>query len=88
MSPSLQGTGWLRDRPTLDVVVIMLTVVVGIVVVGATATVAVIEIVSPTVDTDEVVSLLDAHVGTILGALIGLLVGQAAGRRERETVLR
>lgn len=80
MSPLRSATGWLHERPTIDVVVLVLVGVVALIMLSATATVAVLAIVSPELDTDEVVALLDTHTGTILGALLGLVAGQNAER--------
>lgn len=88
MTPArLLGVGHLHERPTLDVVVLVLVVVVGIVLVGAFVVAGVLEIMDPSNDTTEIVSLLDAQLGTIIGALLGLIAGQSAGRREPGTTL-
>lgn len=79
-----RGTGWLHERPTLDVVVLLLVAVVAFVIAGAVTTVAILEIMNPNIDTDEITRMVDAQTGTILGALLGLVAGQATGRREAQ----
>lgn len=78
----LRGTGWLHERPTLDVVVLLLAALVSFVIASTTVVLGVLEIQDVTTDTDDALLLIDNHLGTILGALLGLVAGQATGRRE------
>lgn len=76
------GTGRLYQRPTLDVVVLILTAIVAVGIGASIVVVGVIEIRDPTADTSSLSTIIDDQVGVILGALLGLLAGQAHGARE------
>lgn len=66
----------LRDRPTPDLIVIALTVVVAVCIVGLAAAVIISSIWFPSHD----VASLTQRIGTILSSLIGAIVGYLAGR--------
>lgn len=76
----LSGVGRLYERPTLDVVVLILAVLVAFVMASATVTVAVLEVSQPEADTTDVAAIVSDHLGTIVGVLVGLIAGQATAR--------
>lgn len=84
MAPDrLTGSGWLHERPTLDVVVLVLTIVVALAIIGGVVVVGWLNIAAPgAAETREIITVLDGQIGTILGALLGLIAGQAAGRKD------
>lgn len=82
----LTGTGRLRERPTLDVIVIIFTLVVATVITSSVLGVVVLEVVNPDGDHEQIVELIDTQIGTILGALLGLIAGQATARREYDSL--
>lgn len=69
----------MRGRPTLDLMVLMLTATVCFAILATGATIAIIEIKDPSADTSNIVQSLLSIISGILGALLGLL----AGKREQ-----
>jgi hypothetical protein len=67
----------LRDRPTGDLLVLMIAGTICGVVVITMVTVLIVDIVHPNSDTSNAAK----GVGDIVGALIGLLAGFLAGRQ-------
>jgi mannitol-specific phosphotransferase system IIBC component len=66
----------LRDRPTPDLIVFILTVVVAVCVFALVVALLVSSIWFP----DHDVASLSQRVGTILSSLIGAIIGYLAGR--------
>lgn len=69
---------WLRWRTTGEVLVIIIAGTVCFSVLAAGATIAIIEIVHPSSNTDLVVTKL----GGVINTLIGLMAGFLAGRTD------
>lgn len=65
-----------RDRPTADLIVAYLAVLVGIILIVMTFTLVVSEIWYP----DRDLGTLAQRVGTIVSSLVGVIVGYMAGR--------
>lgn len=68
----------LRDRPTGDLLVLMIAGTVCFVVLGSGFTALVIEVINPDVDTAPIIR----QVSDIVSTLIGLLAGFLAGRTD------
>lgn len=67
----------MKGRSTVEVMVLMLTFTVCFGILATGATIAVIEIRDPSVDTSSITQSLLSLVSGILGALLGLLAGKA-----------
>lgn len=67
----------MRNRSVIELLVLALTFVVGATLVGAGVTIGIIEIRDPEADTSIAANILINTVSTILGALLGLLVGRS-----------
>lgn len=79
---SLASRGWLHERPTLDVVVLVLTIVVALAMLGGLVVIGVLALrPEQSGELGPLVDIIDGQIGTILGALLGLIAGQATGRR-------
>jgi predicted MFS family arabinose efflux permease len=78
MAERFGGTGPLKSRPTLDVVVVLFTITVALVLTVEVTTVLILEVLDSATDTESLVSVIDNQIGVILGALLGLIAGQAS----------
>lgn len=68
----------LGERPTGDIVMLIMTAVIGFVVLlGATGTM-IVEIIHPERDTDNIINLLYDIVKVLIGAIIGFAAGRKA----------
>jgi len=67
----------MKNRSVIELLVLGLTFIVGFVLVGASVTIAIIEIRDPEADSSTAANVLINIVSTILGALLGLLVGRS-----------
>jgi cytochrome c biogenesis protein CcdA len=67
----------VRNRSVIELMVLVLTFVVGITILGAGATIAFIEVRDPESDSSVAANVLINIVSTILGALLGLLAGRS-----------
>jgi hypothetical protein len=74
----------VRDRSVIELMVLILTLVVGLSIVGAGVTVAIIEIRDPQADTTQAGAILVNLISTTLGALLGLLAGRTSMARSLE----
>jgi hypothetical protein len=71
----------LRDRPTADLIVIVLTGVVTVILLIAVVGVILLEVYRPETD----IQALAARVGTLVSSLVGAIVGYIAGRNTEDT---
>jgi hypothetical protein len=71
-----------KDRPTVDIVVILMTMTVSVVLLLATAGVITVRLLSPQVDLKGAEGAVGNILTTVVGALLGLVTGRAAGRLE------
>jgi len=69
----------LSDRPTTDLLLLIIAGTICFVIVGSTVTIAVIQIRDPGSDTSQA----GAAIGSVINTLLGLLAGFLAGRTER-----
>lgn len=74
----------MRGRSTTDLLILMIAGTVCFAVLASGATIAIIEIQHPEVDTTQA----QGAVGDVINTLIGLLAGFLAGRTEGERVAR
>lgn len=72
------GNGPIRSRSTTDILILMIAGTICFAVLAAGATIAIIEIKTPSVDT----SVAYKSVQDVINTLIGLLAGFLAGRTE------
>jgi hypothetical protein len=72
----------LRDRSTVDLVVLGLLVVVALVVVAGFVGIILIELIHPEVDTDPLIRIESEILGVLVGALVGFVGGRGVGRAE------
>ncbi len=80
-----QQTGTLRERATIDVVIIILAVVVAAVITISIIGIVALSLLQPAQDTRAYLNLIDAQVSVIVGALVGLIAGQASARAGART---
>jgi hypothetical protein len=66
----------LRDRPTADLVVLLLTAMVLFVIGFALVGVVVIEVTSSSIDVAKIAGRIAAFTNTIIGAIVGYLAGR------------
>lgn len=69
----------LRDRPTPDLIVIGLAVVLGFSIISWTVGALVLRIVDPDANLDKVAARLADVVNTLIGAIFGFLAGRRTG---------
>jgi hypothetical protein len=67
----------LRDRSVLELMILAFTFVVGFAIIAVGATITVVEIRDPDVDTASATQALLTLVSGILGALLGLIAGRS-----------
>lgn len=67
----------LTDRPTGDLLVLMIAATICFTVLASGAAVAIIELKDPSVDTSKEVGAIRDIVGTLIGLLAGYLAGRA-----------
>lgn len=74
----------MRNRSTQDLLVLLVAGTICFAVLAAGATVAVIEIINPKVDTDYIVSAIRDTINTLIGLLAGFLAGRINVNKENE----
>lgn len=67
---------WLRDRSTTDLLILLIAGTICFAVLATGATIAVIEIRNPGVDTTVAVGSLSDVINTLIGLLAGFLAGR------------
>jgi hypothetical protein len=65
-----------RDRPTADLIVIVLTGLVATIILVSVAGIFLLEVFRPEVNVEK----LAARIGTIISTLVGAIVGYVAGK--------
>ena len=70
------------ERPTIDIVVVLLTVVVGSTVILCTIGILIVRMFLPSVDVGKGAETVGNILTTVVGALVGLIGGRAQGRLE------
>ena len=73
----------LKNRPTADVVVLLLTMLICIVVTITVISISVAKVLRPDVDMSKAGDAIFNMISTIIGALVGFISGRAYGRREQ-----
>jgi ABC-type amino acid transport system permease subunit len=71
----------VKDRSTVELMILAFTLTVALSIMLTGATVAIIEIRDPTVDTSRITDMIVQIITTILGALLGLIAGRSEGPR-------
>ena len=74
----------MRERSVIELMVLILTLVVGLTMIGFGIAIAVIEIRDPEADTSQGSAVLINLISTTLGALLGLLAGRSVFSRDLE----
>jgi hypothetical protein len=72
----------MRERTTVDLVVIVFTLMVAFSVFSATVGIIVGKIVHPEIDVSPAGEIIAGIIETVVGALIGFVGGRAVGRNE------
>jgi putative flippase GtrA len=72
----------LKERQTVDIVVIILTCTIGSVITVATIGIIVGKTLHPTMDTSRGAEMIAQVITTIVGALVGFIGGRAYGKSE------
>lgn len=72
----------MKGRSTIDLVVILMTSMVGVVLLLSVVGVLILKITHPELDTSKAGEAVGGVVTTIVGALVGFIGGRAAGRLE------
>jgi P pilus assembly chaperone PapD len=75
----MPNKGFLRDRTTGEIVILMLATVIVVTTLLATVTVAAIELTYPDQNTDDAVRMINETTNVILGAVIGYVAGRKEG---------
>ena len=70
-------------RPTVEVIVLILTGTVAVSILGAGVAIMIVEVVNPATDTSDAVRGLASVIGAILSALLGLLAGRSLNGRDK-----
>ena len=76
----------MKNRPTIDIVVIMLTAVVGMLLILTTVGLIAFKMYRPDADITRGAELIANTMTIVVGALVGLIGGRAAGRLEANGV--
>jgi hypothetical protein len=71
-----------KNRPAVDIVVILMTVTVCVVLLMATVGVITVRAMHPELDLKGAEGAVGNILTTVVGALLGLITGRAAGRLE------
>jgi len=66
----------MKDRSVVEIIVLMLTFVVGIVIIGLSAGLIFVEIRDPETDTTILATTLMSLISAILGTLFGMLISK------------
>ena len=79
-----------KGRSVIEIMVLFFTFIVGFALVATGATISIIEIRDPGVDTDAATETLFTAITIVLGALLGLLAGKSSsvselGKRPNES---
>ena len=72
----------LKNRPTADIVVLLLTVMICTVMTIIAAGVIIAKSVRPDMEVGRAAEAINNMLSTIIGALVGFISGRAYGRRE------
>jgi len=72
----------MRERSTIDVVVILLSSMVGLTVLTAALGLIIGKIIHPSIDATRGAEIIANTLTTIVGALVGFIGGRATGRLE------
>ena len=64
----------MKNRSVVEIIVIMLTIVVGFVIMTMSSAIMIIEIRDPETDTSLITATLTSLVSAILGALFGMMI--------------
>jgi hypothetical protein len=72
----------MKGRPAVDIVVIIMTITVSVVLFVATIGIITIRVMNPGVDLGGAEGAVGNILTTVVGALLGLVTGRAAGRLE------
>jgi hypothetical protein len=73
----------LKDRPTVDLVILAIAGVIGAVMVINLVAVVVLAFTEHDFDTSGLVELESEILGVLVGALVGFISGRSVGRSER-----
>ena len=71
-----------KNRQTIDIVVIMLTAMIGLVLLITIGGIILLKFTRPEVNTEEAGGAVRDIVTTVVGALVGFIGGRAQGRME------
>ena len=71
-----------KNRQTIDIVVIMLTAMIGLVLIITVSGIILLKFMRPEVNTEEAGGAVRDIVTTVVGALVGFIGGRAQGRLE------
>lgn len=74
----------MKNRSTVEIMVLVFTFVVAFMIVGLGCMILVVEVNNPEADTGLIANTLMSLVSGILGALLGLIAGKASGGQSNE----
>lgn len=72
----------LRDRPALDLVLILVALTIGALLIITALAVVLIELLRPGTDTSALIRMESEILGVLVGALVGVIGGRGIGRAE------
>lgn len=72
----------IKDRSTIDIVVLMLTMTIGLVLLLIVIGMLALRLYRPDIDINKGAESVGNILTTVVGALVGLIGGRAAGRLE------
>jgi formate-dependent nitrite reductase membrane component NrfD len=67
----------VRNRSVIEVLVLTFTVIIGVSILGISATILIVEVKDPEVNTSSITQALLTLISGILGSLLGLLAGRS-----------
>lgn len=79
---------WLLSRPTGDLLTLLIAFTICFCVLAAGATVALVELIHPESDTNQVIGLISDVINTLIGLLAGVLIGRTDAAMLRADVER
>lgn len=81
-----RSTQQLAGR-TIDLLIIILGITVGVTIIVATIGTLILKGMYPEWDSMQIVNIVGEQVAVIVGALVGLIAGQASARVERQRLI-
>lgn len=72
----------LLARPAVDIVIVMVTFIIGALLLITAVAVVLIELIQPETDTSDLIRMESEILGVLVGALVGVIGGRGIGKAE------